>query len=129
MDDIVVIILTLVVALFGILNKKKKKTTSAPSSPGTPNQSPNFWDMIMDGGKAQEENVPEYEELEPIVEKAEEPRIKPKYQFSTVKEGRSDIEKKTEKVVKPKRKVMIEGEAFSLKKAVIYNEILNRKYS
>ena len=51
MDDIVVIILTLIVALFGILNKKRKKNaTPGESAPGV-GSGPDFWEMLMDDNK------------------------------------------------------------------------------
>lgn len=129
MDDIIVIILTLIVALFGIISNKKKKNATQAAATETTNEPSDFWDMIMDGGnKVQEANIPEYVEPEPEVEEMEEPVIKPKYQFSSSNERRSDIKDELKKVVVQKKKVTIDGEKFSLKKAVIYNEILNRKY-
>lgn len=129
MDDIVVIIITLIVALVGILNRKKKKSATQSAAPDTTNEPSGFWDMIMDGGKVQEETVTEYVEPEPVVESFEKPRIKPKYKFSADNEGSSDIKNELKDTLKEKRKVTIEGEEFSLRKAVIYNEILNRKYT
>lgn len=129
MDDIIVIILTLIVALVGILNKKKKKAEAQAPVTETSKESPDFWDMIMDADEVQQENVQEYVEPEPVVEIPKKPKIKSDYQFSSGKEGSSAVKKKMKEVVKTRKKAMIEGEEFSLRKAVIYNEILNRKYS
>jgi hypothetical protein len=130
MDDIIVIIITVIIALVGILNKKKKKNVSQPAAVESTNESSDFWDMIMDGGnKAQDVNTPEYEEPEPEVEEIKKPVVKSRYQFSASNEGDSDIKDEIKKVVAEKKEITIEGEKFSLRKAVIYNEILNRKYS
>ena len=130
MDDIIVIILTLIVALFGIIINKKKKNATHSTAAQTTNEPSDFWDMIMDGGnKGQETNIPEYEEPEPELEEMVESVIKSSYQFSAINRGRSDIKDELKKVVVQKKNVTIGGEEFSLRKAVIYSEILNRKYS
>lgn len=130
MDDIIVIILTLIVALFGILNNKKKKNANQSMAAETSNEPSGFWDMIMDGGNnVQEANIPEYVEPEPEEEEIKEPVMQSKYRFSASNKGSSDIKDELKKVVVQKKGVTIDGEEFSLRKAVIYNEILNRKYS
>jgi len=58
------------------------------------------------------------------------PEQQPVYQFSAGSEGSSDIQKSIlEEPVRKRRKALIDGEKFSLKKAVIYSEIINRKYT
>lgn len=127
MDDIIVIILTLVVAVIGILNQKKKKAAKQePEVEGT-NQPSGFWDMIMDTGQVQENMSPD-DDLEQVIGEREKPVEKPKYKFSASTEGRSDIKDEMKTLVKKKKRATIDGEKFSLRKAVIYNEIMNRKY-
>lgn len=128
MDDILVIILTLVVAVVGALGqRKKKRNLPQAESGGAGTETPDFWDTIMG---AQEQPMPQpvvQEEVEESEEVAQ-PVSEPGFQFSVQNEGASDIEEE-EKVEVVKRKVKIDGEDFSLRKAVIYNEILNRKYT
>lgn len=138
MDDLIVIILTLVVAVIGIIGQRnKKKAAQANTIPGeAPKQQPmDFWDVIMnEGNKPQYQPPVFYEEIEeeeeiievkpPIVEKQRQ------YEFLAEDEGRSGIEEELRKALEPRaRKVKIQGEEFSLRKAVIYSEILNRKYT
>jgi len=100
MDDLLVIILTLVVALVGFLRKKKQKENQAPQ----PQQAKQPADFT--------------------------PEKQPVYRFQVQEEGVSDIPDEEKKAVPEKRKkVKICGEEFSLRKAVIYSEILNRKYT
>ncbi len=134
MDDLVVIILTLLVAVVGALSQRKKRqqTTQAPPQEGE-KQPMDFWDMIMEQqNQPQQYREPqpyfeeEDEEPEPVVEAPK----KPEYTFSAGDEGRSGIQEELKKSLEPKsKKVMVDGEDFSLRKAVIYNEILNRKYT
>lgn len=131
MEDYFVIILTLIIAVVGALNrKKKKKAPKAPVAEGV-EQSSDFWDTILNQQEEQfvEEPVDEYIEPEPVVEKYKQAVEKQKYSFKAANEGMSNIPDTTKMKPKRKKKVMIEGEEFSLKKAVIYSEIMNRKYS
>ncbi|WP_319479546.1 hypothetical protein [uncultured Draconibacterium sp.] len=128
MDDIVVIILTLIVALFGILNKKRKKNaTPGESAPGV-GSAPDFWEMLMDDNK----DVPGQPQPQVVQEevKEEEPvqEVRPSFQYSTEARKSASLKRKEEQAKKSKKKSLILGEKFSLKKAVIYSEIINRKY-
>ncbi len=127
MDDVVVIILTLIVAVFGILNKKRKREVppgqSAPSAGGTQN----FWEMLLENENDSQQYVqPQAYEEEIIEEPVPEP--KPVYEFRAEREAVPSIKKPMQKQSKTKKKKLIMGEEFSLKKAVIYSEIINRKY-
>ena len=126
MDDIVVIILTLIVAVVGILNQQRKKKAAQNPVATENKKSTDFWDLFTEDPGGQEEVEPDY--IEPEVVR-EEPKIKQQYQFVARAEGRSDLKEKVRVVVKKKTLGRIEGEEFSLRKAVIYSEILNRKYS
>lgn len=131
MEDYIVIILTLVIAVVGALNsKKKKKALKVPVAEGV-EQPSDFWDTILNQQEEEfdEEPVADYIEQEPVVEKYKQAVEKPKYSFTAANEGMSNIPDTKKTKVRRRRKVMIEGEEFSLKKAVIYSEIMNRKYS
>ncbi|QIA06912.1 hypothetical protein [Draconibacterium halophilum] len=128
MDDIVVIILTLIVALFGILNKKRKKNV-APGEPGSSeDKTPNFWEMLMDDNEDMSPNPHPYEEVE--VEEDEVPvrKARPIYEYSTDIKNSQPVKTKKKRAKKSKKQTLIMGEKFSLKKAVIYSEIINSKY-
>jgi len=131
MDDIVVIIITILVAVLGIVSQRKKRESA--QTPGNLQQPKpfDFWEMLNEERAAQDpyqhfESEPEIEE-EPI---DIVPKEKPVYQFVPSSEGRSDItEPILKEPVRKKRKVLVDGEKFSMRKAVIYSEIMNRKYS
>ncbi len=134
MDDILVILLTLVVAIVGALTQRKKKREAQQPVPGTENdQTMDFWDLITgeEGHPdtlqplAQEEQVSE----EPVVEHRSETHAETEYSFSAASEGASEIKEKIKSVRPGITKSLIDGEEFSLRKAVIYSEILNRKYT
>lgn len=130
MEDYFVIILTLVIAVVGALNRKKKK--KAPNVPLAEDaQSGNdLWDLIMN--EEQDPITEMYEEElvpEPIVEERTEPSKRQVYSFNASNEGKSVVEETPVLKKTKKRKTLIAGEEFSLKKAVIYSEVMNRKYS
>ena len=134
MDDLLIIILTLVVAVIGAFGRKKKKEANQSQSAGGTQQPQDFWDMFMNQGEQQQKQPQFIYEDEP--EEAPEEKIvvekkgRPKYSFSAEEEGKSDIKEELIKSLDSERKkVQIEGEDFSLRKAVIYSEILNRKYT
>jgi hypothetical protein len=135
MDEKIVIILTLIFAALGIFGKRKKKTPAQPVS-GSANPQQSFWDLMH--GTPDLQNSMASDEFEDL-EFADEPELvtQPQnkttktagYQFVAKNEGLSDIEDvpklKTEKQ-HTKSKLM---RNFSLRKAVVYSEILNRKYT
>ncbi len=135
MDEKIVIILTLIFAALGIFGKRKKKTPAQPVS-GSANPQQSFWDLMHGTPDLQNSMAPEeFEDLE----FADEPELvaQPQnettktagYQFVAKNEGVSDIED----ILKPKTKSRrIKSKLmrdFSLRKAVVYSEILNRKYT
>lgn len=135
MDDIVVIILTIVIAVVGALSQRKKRQQmeAAKKNPGSPSKQPmDIWEILREQSTAKH---PFDEEDEPDVESWEEkpvdtvPEAKPTYQFVAKNEGRSDIKETIKEEPKRKHRVLIDGEKFSLRKAVIYSEIMNRKYT
>ncbi|MCY1722703.1 hypothetical protein OU798_20305 [Prolixibacteraceae bacterium Z1-6] len=129
MDDLIVIILTLAVAVIGVINQQKKKKAAQNPAGKVTKQPTDFWDMIMDAQNEQAENVPEYVEPQTEFEEYKEPEDKIEYQFVPSSEGITEIENETKVISKKKLQATVDGEEFSLRKAVIYNEILQRKYT
>ncbi|WP_320110519.1 hypothetical protein [Draconibacterium orientale] len=128
MDDIVVIILTLIVAVFGILNKTRKKNAAPGESASGAGSAQDFWEMLMDDN----ENVPRQPEPpvvhHDVVEEEPVQQARPAYQFSTETKKSAPLKRKMQRAKKTKKQSLLLGEKFSLKKAVIYSEIINRKY-
>jgi hypothetical protein len=126
MDDLIVVILTLLIAGAGAIGQLKKKK-EIPVTPEVQNNPENIWDLfnqeVFAPGIKKE---PEYfdtdnEESEPYVNEQG-------YKFEAINEGglldNSDI-KVQSPAITPTTKTKVK---FSLRKAVIYSEILNRKY-
>ena len=132
MDDLIVIILTLIIAGAGALGQLKKKKRTQTDSGANKNAPNTFWDLIQGGSNVtQEEDVSEFEEAdfesETGFEVQEEVRKhKPGYSFDGKKEGGSGVANDFVEKTKIKSGVIKD---FSLRKAVIYSEILNRKYT
>ena len=130
MDDIVVIILTVLVAIIGVAGQRKKRRDLQEPGKTQPQSPVDFWGLLQEQGKIEDP----YSEYGSVTEEEEEmidtvPEQKPAYQFKTENEGSSGIvEQMKEKPSDKKSKVFIDGERFSLRKAVIYSEIMNRKY-
>ena len=132
MDDLIIIILTLVILVIGAFGQMKKKRV-----PQTENQQPgkpmDFWDFLEMNDKApeNENTVPQPTET---IEEVNIPKAEPAAMEVDFEEGSPVFENKinpTEEMGmqeknSKKSKLM---ESFSLKKAVIYSEILNRKYN
>jgi hypothetical protein len=135
MDDLIVIILTLIVAGVGVLGQLKKKKQNQTGSGVNKKASSSFWDLIQgEAGFAEQGVKSEFEEADfdnenDIDVQKRVPKQRPHYSFDGKKEGVSEIEndiKKTTRKSKIKSGVMND---FSLRKAVVYSEILNRKYT
>lgn len=127
MDDLIVIILTLIIAGFGVLGQiKKKKEAQQPQAPQ--NQPDDIWDMLQQQRKRQ------VQETEPYTGFIEEPESRlesfntPIYQFDPQQEGESLLKDRITQSRVERKKFKPNKVGFSLKKAVIYSEILNRKY-
>lgn len=132
MDDIVVIVITILIAIMAALGQKKKRQQTEAAKQNQPQQPLDFWELL--GGLSATEAAPRAGSNE-VVEETEKPIDsvpvnKPAYQFSVKSEGKSDIPNSVfTEPKKKKRAALIDGEKFSLRKAVIYNEIMNRKYT
>ena len=128
MDDLVVIVLTLLVAAIGIISQTKKR--QAANKQTQPEKSPqNFWDMLesqMEPEKRSYEPELEFEKEDEPVDVV--PKI-PQYKFETENEGKSDLKEKITPDLLADKPHKTTREKFPLKKAVIYSEILNRKFN
>lgn len=137
MDDLLVIILTLVFAVVGAIGQINKKKQNQKAKPDNENKN-NFWNFLDDEqvmNENQTENIKQqefYTEPEPVA-KPEEKQYTPKYQFKAENEGTSiyknDLTSGSGEIYqKDKKEPRKRKRDFSLRKAVIYSEILNRKY-
>ena len=127
MDDLVVIILTLLIAGAGAIGQMKKKKQTTPIPAGQAKQPENIWGLFK------EEAFPQIPQPDPEFYLDEEPESIPyeneqNYKFEAKNEGGIIInnEIKPEPIINDV--IKDKKEVFSLRKAVIYSEILNRKY-
>jgi hypothetical protein len=123
MDDLVVVIITLLIAGAGAIGQIKKKR-EIPVAPGVQKNPKNIWDLFKQEAFAPVINKePEY-----FVEDREESKPSENeqgYKFEANSEGGTliNIQPAVNNTVTKKK------EKFPLRKAVIYSEILNRKYT
>jgi hypothetical protein len=126
MDDLIVIILTLVLIIASSLGQfKKKRSGENKVNNNIPDNSDDNW--LLPG-----EDEAEVIKEKPIVTYTGQDNIQKEsmqsYQFkdvyTSVKPERQTIQEIQNHSVKKVKKIK-----FSLRKAVIYNEILNRKYT
>jgi archaellum component FlaG (FlaF/FlaG flagellin family) len=127
MDDLVVIILTLLIAGAGVLGQMKKKKQAATIPTGQAKQPENIWDLFK------EEAFPPILQPEAEYYLEEEPESIPYeneqgYKFEAKNEGGKIINKEVKPETTIINSIKEKKEVFSLRKAVIYSEILNRKY-
>jgi len=132
MDDLVVIILTLIIVVLGAIGQIKKKKP-APDNGSRQSNSEDFWDLLT----GEQEFVPEQPRVTPEAEPmpAEPMPQTPEYSFTPENEGVTDLTE-TPDITKQSfysqeedKKVKTDTENFSLRKAIIYSEIINRKYT
>jgi hypothetical protein len=130
MDDLIVIILTLIVAGVGVLGQLKKKKQAQTGSESNKKATNSFWDLIQGETDFNQQGVKsDFEETDFDNQQEEVLVKKPVYGFDRKKDKELEIErdiKETTRKSKIKSGVMND---FSLRKAVIYSEILNRKYT
>ena len=143
MDDLIVIILTLVFAAVGIFGQMKKKQAERRAA-GQPEPQPeaesetvdNFWDFLEPESQNNQymEQAPVAQpkkQGQPVQAVTKEPAVKKtEYQFKTKNEETSIYKNDlTSNNNEERKNKMNSKNRFSLKKAVIYSEILNRKYT
>ncbi len=127
MDDLIVIILTLLIAGAGAIGQLKKKKPN-PVAPGEPKTPENIWDLLREDTLMPElKTEPEYLEMEqPESEPYENEQG---YNFAANDEGGTLIKKNTDIQSVVKKTTQKNREKFPLRQAIIYSEILNRKYT
>jgi hypothetical protein len=130
MDDIIVLILTLIFIIAGVFGQMKKRQTNQGEEPEADNRIENpdrnvFWEHLHD-----DLDEPEPEKTVPVVQKLKRTKnIEQEYLFNVDDEGKRIFTRNKEKKVPVSVIVKSsKGKRFPLKKAVILSEILNRKY-
>jgi hypothetical protein len=130
MEDYIVIILTIIILIVGAVGRNKRKNIEQPAN-DEPAVSDNLWGLMDELGLQ-----PMQQQIETIEEQVEiirDPYENPSYDFTAKEEGASAFKNKEQKKAaqsdKIKKEENIKSERFSLRKAVIYSEILNRKYT
>lgn len=137
MEEYIFIILAIILSIVGAVNRNKKKQTGAGQVANSGQQNPSgiFESLFHD------DFMEEQESLEPEPVKATPPPIKKEKAKEKFLDHRAKIERippksadlkkvsSIQKVTKNSKKSRIkELDGFSLKKAVIYSEIMNRRY-
>lgn len=126
MDDIIVIILTLIFIVASIFGQKKKRSPLPETETEPLPKEDNFWDMLgqqWDETK-QADSAPQQKQFE----QQESVNLEPQhYTFNPEKEGAKTVTQKSKETKKAVTK--IKKKKFPLREAVIYSEILNRKYT
>jgi hypothetical protein len=126
-------LLTLLIGAAGAIGQLKKKK-EGQGKPDQPKTGGDLWDLFNEEifpeqpkAKTEPGMVPEEYEDE-YVEEYEPYENEQKYEFKPVNEGGKIIENKTTPKTPVIKNEIRAKEKFSLRKAVIYSEILNRKY-
>jgi len=126
MDDLIVVILTLLIAGAGAIGQMKKKK-QLPVETEEPNTPENIWELLRGETFSQKPyNAPVFDEIEKV---ESEPYINEQgYKFEAKNEGGLLVNTEM-KVHSPDVKITTKNKIkFPLRKAIIYSEILNRKY-
>lgn len=137
MDDLIAVILTLIIAGAGALGqiKKKKQMPVATEEPKNPE---NIWELFREENLLPElKTEPDYTEIvedESVLYKYEQPESIPydneqDYKFEANNEGGTLISQELQSNPVTTKEISKKKEKFPLRKAVIYSEILNRKYT
>ncbi len=126
MDDLVVVIITLLIAGAGAIGQLKKKK-EMPVTSEVQNNPENIWELFKQEVFAPElKNEPEYlnidsEESKPFINEQG-------YNFESTNEGGTLLSNQLNTQPVVNETTTKKREKFPLRKAVIYSEILNRKY-
>ena len=127
MDDLIVIILTLIVAVIGTIGQIKKKKKEQLNV-GQPKKTPGIWGLFQEEPEFPVQNMEaeyyEDEELDVV-----EQKIVSDFGMNTKREKMLDLEQTLTKNAAYEQAKLNGREKFSLRKAVIYSEIINRKYT
>jgi hypothetical protein len=137
MDDLIVIILTLIIAGAGAIGQLKKKK-QLPVDTEEPKNPENIWDLFREETLLPElKTESDYNEIEQSDYehyKYEQPESIPYvneqgYKFKAYNEGGTLIKREVKGKPVTIKEISKKKEKFPLRKAVIYSEILNRKYT
>ena len=133
MEDYIFIIIAIVLSIFGAINQSKKKKMAQMNNEEDPAPRPSIFDQIFEEPEFQEP-TPQIIPPAPLkVTPLKRETLKPSQHSMSKKEKvettkrviRTSFSEEAEKVETGRESVMND---FSLKKAIIYSEILNRKY-
>lgn len=128
MDDLIVVILTLVIAGAGVLGQLKQKKQVHDGAAGNLNTPEDIWNLFKDDPEISHFVEDPYGTKEVFVNEPGPAVNEQNYTFNQKNEGGKIIETTLAKpAVIPKKKPVFKNN-FSLRDAVIYNEILNHKY-
>lgn len=127
MDDIIVLILTLIFIVAGIFGQMKKRQAANQPQPESQPKEDDFWELLKEGwdetGKQVEKTQTAGENFKKV------PVQQKEYQFKAENEGERLIKESSVKSMRNfDRRKETKKNKFPLKEAVIYSEILNRKY-
>ncbi len=127
MDDIIVIILTLIFIVASIFGQMKKRQAANQPQPESQPKEDDFWELLKEGWD--ETGKPEVKAQSAGEKLSEVPVQQKEYKFKAENEGERLIQKSSVKNVRNfDRQKETKKSKFPLKEAVIYSEILNRKY-
>ena len=108
MDDIVIVILTILIAVVGILGQRKKQKDAQAAGKTQAKKPMDFWELLQE-----ESNMDSsFQQYEPVMEEEEErvdtvPEERPVYQFKTENEGVSNIVEQVKEETKTKKKELL----------------------
>ncbi len=136
MEDYIFIIIAIILSVLGAFNRKnKKRIADMENDESSTGQEPSFFEkqFVDPFFDEEEEFEPEPVFEQPVVPRPE-PMVIPKPTRTIMPEPRIEVKKDQDEIVEEEtdeiEETKFEGimKDFSLKKAVIYSEILQRKY-
>lgn len=128
MDDLLVVILTLIIAGAGALGQLKKKKQVPDAADQDFSKPEDIWSLFNEDLVKNHHAEDPFGTKEVFVQEPEPAVNEQNYSFSPKNEGgKAIVTPVTKPTVISKKRSVIKSN-FSLREAVIYNEILNRKY-
>ena len=128
MDDLIAVILTIVLAGAGALGQLKKKKQGSQSTTDGLNTPDEFWDLFKADKIMNNLSEDPYGDKEVFVKEPGPAVNEQNYSFNAKNEGGKLIETVIPKIaVAEKKQPILQGKK-QFRQAIIYSEILNRKY-
>ena len=134
MEDYIFIIIAIILSVLGAFNRKNKKKIGEMEDDNGTVQEPSFFEkQFVDPFFDDVEEEPEPVFSQPVAPEPQ-PFVMPKPTLTVKREPKVEVKKDLletiEEEVNPEEETRLDGimKDFSLKKAVIYSEILQRKY-